>query len=244
MEDLCDVLFEFSSIDRMNIMNSLLEERLKLSHVSQKLDMTVTEASRHLQRLSDLQLIEKDVEGKFGPTSYGELAIKLLSGLGFVSKNREYILEHDICSLPDAFISRINELGFGAFDSNVVGVIAHVNKIIENANEYFWVMSDGKTLPDTLSILKEKVRGGISLRRINPEGENPVPNTPVLSDIRRRLPEIPLRIVMNETEAMCGFPTLGGKIDYRSYISKDQRFHKWCCDIFLYYWDKARPETV
>jgi len=243
MEDLCDVLFEFSSIDRMNIMNSLLEERLKLSHVSQKLELTVTETSRHLQRLSDLQLIEKDVEGTFGPTSYGELAIKLLSGLGFVSKNREYILEHDLSGLPFEFISRINELGYGTFNSNVVGVIAYVNTIIEEAKDYFWVMSYGRTLPDTLVILNEKVSDGISLRRIHPEGEAPVPNTPVLSDVRRRLPKIPVRIVMNETEAMCGFPTLDGKIDYRSYISKDQRFHKWCSDIFLYYWDKARPET-
>ena len=63
MEDLCDLLFEFSSTERMNIMLSLQEERLKLSHVSNKLNMTVTETSRHLQRLSDIRLIEKDVGG-------------------------------------------------------------------------------------------------------------------------------------------------------------------------------------
>ena len=67
MEDLCDLLFEFSSPERMRIMKSLLAERLKLTQVSKKLDMTVTEASRHLQRLSDIQLIEKDVDGAFSP---------------------------------------------------------------------------------------------------------------------------------------------------------------------------------
>jgi predicted transcriptional regulator len=241
MEDLCNLLFEFSSTDRMNIMNTLLEERLKLSHVSQKLDMTVTETSRHLQRLSDISLIEKDVEGTFGPTSYGKLAIKLLSSLEFISKNSGYFLEHDISGIPDELISRINELGNGDLDDNVVGVLAHVNTMIEDADEYFWVMSYARTLPDTLSILEGKIKEGVSLQRIHPEDTTPIPNTPVLPDIRRTLPRIDVRIIINEKEAMCSFPTLDGKIDYASFISKDQKFHKWCRDVFLYYWEITKP---
>jgi len=53
MEHLCDLLFELSSGDRMNIMLSLREQRLRLSHVAQRLEMTVTKASRHLQRLNE-----------------------------------------------------------------------------------------------------------------------------------------------------------------------------------------------
>lgn len=53
MENLCGLLFELSSAERMNMLNSLRNERLKLSHLAKRLDMTVTETSRHLQRLSD-----------------------------------------------------------------------------------------------------------------------------------------------------------------------------------------------
>ena len=85
MDALCDLLFEVSSQERMNIMQSLLKERLKLSQISKNLDMTVSEASRHLQRLSDVQLIEKDTDGAFEPTPYGRAAVRLLAGLEFVS---------------------------------------------------------------------------------------------------------------------------------------------------------------
>jgi DNA-binding IclR family transcriptional regulator len=48
----------------MNLLEELQKQRMKLSHVSEKLDMTITEASRHLQRLTDAKLIQKDVNPK------------------------------------------------------------------------------------------------------------------------------------------------------------------------------------
>ena len=147
MEDLCDLLFEFSSAERMNIMKSLLEERLRLSHVSKNLDMTVTEASRHLQRLSDIQLIDKDVDGAFGPTPFGELALSLLSSLDFISRNKEYFLEHNILGLPDELISRIGELSYARLNADVVRVLAHVDVMFQEAEEYIWEnLADGGVL--------------------------------------------------------------------------------------------------
>ncbi len=241
MENLCDLLFEFSSAERMNIMQSLLEERLKLSHVSKKLDMTVTEASRHLQRLSDVHLIDKDIDGTFGPTPYGELAIKLLSSLDFISSNRQYFLEHDVSTIPDEFISRINELTLVKLNTDVVSVLPHVNTMLQEANEYIWILSYARTLPNTLSIVEEKIKSGVDVRRIHPENRIPSPNTPILADPRRILQSIDVRIVMTENEAMCSLPLMDGKIDYTSFIGKDPKFHKWCKDVFLYYWEKAKP---
>jgi predicted transcriptional regulator len=241
MEDLCDLLFEFSSTGRMNIMHSLLKERLKLSHVSKKLDMTVTEASRHLQRLSDIQLIEKDVDGMFGPTPYGDLAFKLLSSLDFISNNRQYFLEHDVSGLPDEFISRINELCTCRLNSDVVSVLPYVNTMIQDANDYIWILSYGRTLPNTLPIVEDKINNGVSLRRIHPEDIIPSPNSPFLKDPRRTLQNIDIRIIMNEKEAMCSFPLMNGNVDYTSFIGKDPKFHKWCKDVFLHYWEMSNP---
>jgi predicted transcriptional regulator len=244
MEALCDLLFEFSSTERMNIIQSLIEERLRLSQVSKNLDMTLTEASRHLKRLSDVHLIKKNVDGAFILTPYGELSFSLLSSLGFVSDNREFFREHDVSGIPYEFISRINELGSGRLDSNVVGVLAYVNTMIQNSNEYIWVMSYARTLPDTLSIVEEKIKSGVNLRRIHPEDITPIPDTLTLPDPRRTLSRIDIRIIMNEEEAMCSFPLFDDKIDYTSFISKDQKFHKWCRDVFLYYWDIAKPAVM
>ena len=64
----------------MNVLLELQKQRLKLSHISEKLDMTITEASRHLQRLSEARLIQKEVDGSYGLTHFGNLTLSLLSG--------------------------------------------------------------------------------------------------------------------------------------------------------------------
>jgi predicted transcriptional regulator len=244
MEDLCDLLFEFSSTERMNIMLNLQKERLKLSHVSRNLDMTVTEASRHLQRLGDIELIEKDVEGTFGPTSYGELAIKLLSSLDFISKNRKYFLEHDISGLPDELISRINELSDSKLQTDVVRVLPYVDSMFQDAEEYIWVMSYTRALPSTIPIVAEKIKNGINLLRIMPDDvvlSQMASEHTTITGPRRTLPSIDVRIVMTENEAMCSFPLLNGSIDYSSFIGKDPIFHKWCKDTFLHFWEISNP---
>jgi predicted transcriptional regulator len=245
MEELCDLLFEFSSAERMNIMKSLHEERLRLSHVSKNLDMTVTEASRHLQRLSDIQLIDKDVDGAFGPTPYGELALSLLSSLGFISRYKEYFLEHDILSLPDELISRISELSLARLNADVVRVLAHVDVMFQEAEEYIWVMSYAHSLPSTIPIVEERLEKGVTLRRIFPEEIiPPTGEAETISGPCRTLPKVDVRIMMTEKEAMCSLPSIDGRTDYTSFIGKDPRFHKWCTDLYLYYWEKATPAVV
>jgi predicted transcriptional regulator len=66
----------------MKILSNLSKEALKLSHLAQRQDMTVTEASRHLQRLNDADLISKDVKNLYKITPYGRLILSLLPTLG------------------------------------------------------------------------------------------------------------------------------------------------------------------
>ncbi len=242
MEDLCDLLFEFSSTERMNIMHSLLEERLKLTHVSSKLNMTVTEASRHLQRLSDIQLIEKDTDGAFGPTPYGRAAVRLLAGLEFVSGNHEYFLEHDILGLPEAFVDRIGALSYANLNTDIVRVLAYVNDMFKEAEEYMWVMSYSYGLPSVIPIVEERLEKGVTLRQIVPEDlVQHRGDTVNIFGLWKVLPNLDLRLMMTEKEAMCSLPSLDGKPDYTSFIGKDPKFLSWCKDLYLYYWEQAEP---
>lgn len=245
MEDLCNLLFEFSSTERMRIMQSLIDERLKLSQVSKNLEMTVTEASRHLQRLSDLQLIEKNVDGAFKPTSYGKLAIRLLESLDFLSVNRGYFLEHDILGLPDELISRISALSLANLNTDIVRVLSHVDKMFQEADEYMWVMSFAHSLPSTIPIVEERLENGVVLQRIFPEEIIPLTGeAETIAGPCRTLPKVDVRIMLTEKEAMVSLPSIAGKQDYSSYIGKDRRFHQWCTDLYLHYWEKAKPSLV
>lgn len=246
LEKLCKLLFELSSCERINVMLELQKQRLKLSHVSKKLDMTVTEASRHLQRLSEARLIQKDAEGLYGLTTFGVLTLSLLSGLGFVSRYRDYFMEYDISRIPYEFINRIGELGEGGLGADTFRNIHETEKMFQEAREYVWILSD-QILMSGGPIVGERVKSDVKLRVILPESLLPPPGyKPILPPSpggfqRRVLPKVEVIIVMTEKVATFCLPNQSGKIDYTGFGGSDPKFHKWCKDLFLYYWEKATP---
>lgn len=246
MEHLCDLLFELSSGERMNIMLSLREQRLRLSHVAQRLEMTVTEASRHLQRLSEAQLVSRDVEGLYNVTPFGELALSLLSGLGFASENRQYFLEHDMSILPHEFRNRIGELSNCELDSDTVRVFEHGKKLLLNAKDYIWFQSYQHLIWNQ-PIVIEKMKEGVDFRFILPENTIPPsefePN-PAVIKATRTLKRLASRVLITEEEASLSLPHADGRIDYSAFMSRDPVFLKWCRDLFLLSWERAKPMVL
>ena len=245
MEGTCRLLFELSSSDRMNLLQKLQKQRMKLSHVSEKLDMTITEASRHLQRLTEANLIQKDVDGTYGLTHFGNLALSLLSGICFISRNTRYFLDHDLSNLPPEFVERIGELSSIPPGTSDIMTSFRLSEImLQQSTEYMWIMSD-QILTSTLPIIGERMRNGVEFRFIFPEHLVPPPGVkPEPRAQRRRLPKVEEVILMTEKESMFGFPDLNGKMDYALLVGKDADSHKWCKDLFLHRWDKGISAPV
>ena len=245
LEKTCKLLFELSSNERMNVLLELQQQRLKLSHISEKLDMTITEASRHLQRLSEARLIQKEVDGSYGLTHFGNLTLSLLSGICFISRNTQYFLEHDLSCLPSEFIQRIGELSSIPPGTSDVMTSFRLSEImLQDASEYMWVMSD-QILTSTLPIIGERMSHGVEFRFIFPEKIVPPPGVkPEPKAQRRRLSKVEEIILMTEKEAMFGFPDLNGKMDYALLVAKDPNSHKWCKDLFLYRWGTGVSASV
>ena len=57
------LLFEMSNPNRLEILQELKERSMKLSDIARSLDNHVSETSRHLQRLRELGLVQKEGEG-------------------------------------------------------------------------------------------------------------------------------------------------------------------------------------
>ncbi len=245
MEKTCKLLFELSSNERMSVLLELQKQRMKLSHIAEKLDMTVTETLRQLQRLSEAKIIQKDVNGSYGLTPFGNLTLSMLSGICFISKNTPYFLEHDLFHLPSEFIGRIGELSSIPPGTSDVMTSFRLSEImLQAASEYMWVMSD-QILTSTLPIIGERMRHGVEFRFIFPENIVPPPGVkPEPKAQRRRLPKVEEIILMTEKEAMFGFPGLNGKMDYSLLIAKDPNSHKWCKDLFLYRWGIGESASV
>ena len=243
MENLCDLLFELSSDERMRIISLLDSERLKLSHISQRLDITVTEASRHLQRLSEAQLIQRDASGLYHITPYGVLGLRHLSGLDFISANRQYFLEHDTSHLPYKFVSRIGELSLGKLNKDVLACVASAELALKRAEEFSWSLSD-QVIASSSTIVEDRIKAGLKIRAILPEKlVAPTGYKPPQAVERRTLPKIDLRVMVTEREAMFGLPFSSGQMDYAQFISDDSKFCEWCKDLYLHYWEKAKPIT-
>ena len=244
MERLCNLLFELSNEDRLRILLELQERAMRLTHLSEKLDLTVQETSRHLSRLSDAKLILKGVDGSYRPTPYGKHAMRLLLGFEFLSKHREYLTTHTISHLPDEFVNRIGNLINCTFTEDVMVAFHRTENVIQEAKEYVWILSS-QILMSTLPFLEEAVKRGAKFRLIVPEdmipppGFKPIPTIPNLIE-RRTLKRVDAIIVMSEKEARFAFPTIDEKMDYIGFGSTDESSHKWCSDLFLYYWGRAK----
>ena len=62
-EQLCDFYFELSNEDRLRILNLLTEKPMKLTNLAKSLDISNQECSRHLQRLTEADIIERTQKG-------------------------------------------------------------------------------------------------------------------------------------------------------------------------------------
>jgi predicted transcriptional regulator len=235
--NLTDLLFELSSEERMAILGKLGVEPLKLSHVASNLDITVTEASRHLQRLVDTGLIQKDSEGLYGVTPYGDLVLSLVPALDFVSRNREYFSEHSIMVIPPKLRSRLGELSVGKYISDTITTVTHYWEILNEAEEFAYSI---KTSPlPTLYDEESPIR--VENRTIL-QDEIHIPEAFYLGDSTRRfLKRVQVFLLVTEKEAIFSLPYLNGKIDYCAFMSKDPNFRNWCLDLFLYFWEEAKP---
>jgi predicted transcriptional regulator len=141
-DEMVKLLFDISSGDRLTLLFAIRKENLRLTHLTEKISATIQETSRHLGRLTDAKLIEKNSDGSYSLTSYGRLVLILLSSYSFLSKNKDYFLSHDISFLPQEFVERIGELSVYEYSVNVSSVLRHIENVVSSANEYIWLMAD------------------------------------------------------------------------------------------------------
>lgn len=252
MEDLSELLFILASVDRLTLLSDITVEKCRLSQLSTKLSATPQETSKHLTRLRDAKLIEKDSDGLFGLTPFGKIIVNLLPSIKFLTQNRDYFLSHDISSLPLEFIERLGELQESQYGEKVGSILAHTQQVVQDAEQFIWLMADhplggqqyvaksGKLesatsvrwriiIPDDISIDWRSVRATVGIHK---------------GRIEYHLVEDPIDIVagiaLNEKIAGLTFPDADGKLDFNSgFGSSNPVFRKWCQDLFDYYWSKA-----
>jgi len=249
LETFCELLFEASNEDRLQILSLLTEEPMNLTTLSKRVGIGTQEISRHVSRLTESGTIKREPDGLNHITSYGRLVLKQFSGLKFVSRNRHYFNDHAVDKLPEQFISRLGELTESDYLEDTILVFDHVERMIK---ESVYRITD-RYLTSWFQAIDEALQRGVEYRLLSPEDVVVPPNFkygPIMTKARINnqfqvgsIPGPDVYIAMSEKEvAALAFPNIKGKIDYYGFSSKDPRFHRWCHDLFNYYWDRSKPK--
>lgn len=241
MEALCDLLFELSNEDRLLILLELQGGALNLSSIAKKLNFTAQGTSRNVARLMQTSLINRNPESEYVLTPYGDVSLNLLNSYRFLSDNRLYFLNHDATVLPYHFIGRLGELAVCTFQGDFITTFAYAERMMREADVYVYAMEEQFHV-NAPPIVTEQIKHGVKFRTILPETIIPPPGfKPAAGVDRRLLPSVKINLFMTDKEAIFGLPTMAGKFDYAMFHSKDQKFRRWCLDLFNYYWDQGKP---
>jgi predicted transcriptional regulator len=135
------LFYELASEDRLAILQKLCAHSLKMQDIARKLDLTATEASRQLLRMSRAKLIERGSEGTYTTTQLGRLLLTLSGSMQFVYKHDDYFLNHDVTRIPLPFVNRLGELSQGTLVADLIENLARWEALVTAAKDYLWVMT-------------------------------------------------------------------------------------------------------
>ena len=131
MENLYELLFELSNEDRYRILINLDREALTVTSISETLNLSKQEVSRHISRLSNAKLTQKRTDGSYYLTQYGKLVLKQIPGLNFISQHKGYFSTHTLTGIPLEFINRIGDLSNSNYSDDVMVVLYNIEKLID-----------------------------------------------------------------------------------------------------------------
>ena len=258
MERFYETLFEVSNDYRHSILLLLKEKPMKITEVSKKLDLTTQEISRHISRLAESGLVAKDVEGFHHLTNYGRLIHVLLEEIEFVSKYRDYFINHSVLDLDPEFLKRLGDLSSSRYVGNTMEFLHFIDRLIKESKERVWLQVDQYPLTSLDSIvggLKRGVRFRVieqsevlSGPRVNleslEEAETLMKTRGTGLSEQRTLNEGGVFLFLSENKFAIAFPTKGASFDYKGFTGSDQRSVNWCSDLFNHYWRKTGAKQL
>jgi predicted transcriptional regulator len=259
MESLCDLLFEVSNEDRLSLLRKLREQEMNVTAIARAINVTTQEVSRHLSRLTEVGLTEKDPDGPYRLTPFGVLTLSQIHGLEFTSTHKDYFRNHQVDGLPRKFLLRLGELSGSTYIEDVMVAVHNIEKILKEADEYLLDLNVpyiASAFPHIRDAFERGVKGrflhGESLdlpeemmdereESFDDEFNIKIRNSGLYEE---RILDVPLVMYVSEKElALLSFPKRDDRFDFYGFTSTDEDTLGWCREIFEHYWEKGTPYT-
>ena len=177
-----ELMFELSHPGRLEALRLLSKKPHRLTDLSNILDITSAEISRHLGRLTKARLIERNGEARYRLTSFGDIVLNELSKFEFLLAHNQYFLAHDIFTIPDD-LRQLSPMSKCEFVEGTLEIMSVVEEFSRDANRYVHLISDQpmRTMTD---INLQRAKDGVKFHIIYPKDAD-VPDAYRTKKVRR-----------------------------------------------------------
>jgi len=250
---LSKLLFELSGETRLEMLHALETAPMTFTKIADQMGITSSEASRQIERISGMNLIEKLIDGSYAITPLGRLMLSFLPGIDFAHKNRNYFLTHDTTPIPHELVMRFGDLTGARFINGTIEAMNFMQERLRNVERYHCGMVDG-LMDSIIPIAVERAKSGIIFRAILPDtyrekvaaivaeyGTLDADMPPHAIEIRT-LPTIPICGAVTDRGGGFKLPFTDGSMDHSTMVvGEDPGFCRWCRDLYAHYWEGAEP---
>ena len=241
--ELAGLYNELSSNVRIAILNMLIEGEARFSDIVKQVELSSPEVSRHLKRLQDANLIEKQIKGGYRLSLFGKTVMRITANMQPLMNKFEYFTSHDTSTIPDYLLSELASLESARTDNVWAMMSTMYSKIPES--EFLWdttleVASADSSLFGTINIEELEIElRFLSTREILDSMSEMAENVNV--SYQARVHEQPgFSVTVLSNAAMLALPDRNGVLDRNSYIIGDSPdYINWCKRLYLHYWDRA-----
>ena len=253
-----DLLFEVSNEHRHRILLLLRDKAMRTTELARETDLNNPEIRRHISRLHEIDLIQRDVEGYYSLTPYGEASLKLFQEIKFISRNSDYFKSHSLTGLPPRFLKQIGKLMSASRLSSPIEYIRQTQNLLKEADEHAWIMVDQFPV-NLLPTMVEAIDRGVKIRIIEPRDRVLEPDLSALTSEeskaysrtsstplyeQRMLNDVPVQLHFSDSQSVIAFPDPNGVYDYTGFAITEENALEWCNDLFNHHWTASEPRPL
>ncbi len=225
---------------KLEILRTITTQPEPLETIAQKVDISVEETNVHLESLHGAGLVDKESNGTFRSSPYGQLVLSLLIDFDFVAKHSDDFRDLDLSLIPISFVERLGELKESERIEGTVSNLQNAEKLFGRAEKKISVIAN-EVMLDAVPIVREKVSKGADFRFIIDQTFKPPSDFhATLPQLWRKIWKIPAAVVVTDNEGMVFFLNRKLDVDYSvGFTSQDPAFMKWCEDLVNQLWDQG-----
>ena len=126
---------------RIQILSIVHESPTSFSNIATQVDLSNSEISRHLNRLFDQGVLEKDAKSRqISLTKFGALLLRSLQPLQFYCEYNHIFSDHDILDLPDFLLVNMPLLKHAEFIKGTGPVMFKMQEVTERTRKHIKMM--------------------------------------------------------------------------------------------------------